>query len=345
MTQPSPSQWQAPNMLLPTPQDFGNTANMLDKMLRWLRIFNIVAGGFIIAATIIGFIAWPKLQLMKYSLDIFFQNQLQPLWWIIGGFYLILIVLTVAFYYLTILLINWCREYLSMLHGVALGGPLPQRTRLEALHTTFIKYIVASQWAMPVLGVIMMLFPMVFMPLMTSLDKHSSGLGTGEALLLSLIGLIPLAIVSVVNWLLLAALKRWLEAATGRMRGLNNGPLSPAAGVVGNWFIFVLVLLGFNILGAIGNLFSPFFLGASLVSLPKDEQLHISSGVIALIILAFLFTMLFALAQQVIQFLAIMYSRTFAQQSAALLDAGPRPAPTDLPMNSGNPFEKVARHP
>lgn len=324
MTQPpqAPSQpppfWNAPHLPLPTPEEVSRTATTLDNMLRWLRGLTIANGvitlvlslGFVLAMTLVPSVADSQLSDSEW-------RSMQPLFWV---FMLPFIALMVAFYWLTVLLLGWFREYAAQLSGAALGAGVNTR-RLSELHQTFVKYIVASQWAMPVLGVVLALFPLV-------LFAYLPHAGMDTLLLAGLFILLPMALVSVVNWLFCAALRRWLEAATGRMRGLKL-PVTPAAVALCNWLIGALVLLGLSALSSLGNLFSPLsVLGA----------LH-SGGVVALLALLLAgivgLMALVGLAGQVVQFLAVLHARTLIEQTAARLDRSPE---ENLPMNSGNPY-------
>lgn len=329
MTQPAtppPPFWNAPNLPLPTPEEVKRTAATLDKMLLWLRGLTIATGVMSLLFSV-GFCL--VMALVPAVADSAFGDgewrSMQSLMWLM---ILPSMALMVAFYWLTVLLLGWFREYAAQLGGAALGGPVHAR-RLQELHQTFVKYIVASQWAMPVLGVLLALFPLV-------LFAYLPHVGMGELLLAGGFIVLPMALISVVNWLFCGALRRWLEAATGRLRGLSV-PVTPAAAPLSNWLIGALVLLGLGALSSLSNLFSPLSL---LGVLQHDSGVQGLTAVLLLAGAAVGMLALVQVAQQVVQFLAVLHARTLIEQTAALLD---RSTEKDLPMNSSNPYNTMPR--
>lgn len=125
-----------------------------------------------------------------------------------------------------------------------------------------------------------------------------------------------LTITVLLSNLILAAVRRWLNLTGAKLRGESTGAAQPAAERVGNWLIFCMVMLAFDIASRLSILpllavarefFSP--------GLPASWLVLLEGAVWPLIA-----ALLLGLMQSVALLWALLYSRRFALSAAQVMD-------------------------
>ena len=156
------------------------------------------------------------------------------------------------------------------------------------------------------------------------------GLGPVELGLLALSATVQGLPGMVINGLILAAVRRWLDGVVAHAQG-RAAPLLPAARALDGWFLFVVVLLGLGAVSLLLGLLSVAFLPALLEAasadlgtgtLPTDEAAMLSAlraGLAALL--------LFSLFVEGLLMALLVWSRAFALEVAQVLDRGGTGAP------------------
>lgn len=187
-------------------------------------------------------------------------------------------------------------------------------------------WITLGQWT-PVVGLLLSLGAVAVTMHFTleSLNAEGVGveslsLGWGELTLMLLSTALQSLPGLVINGLILAAVRRWLDAVTAQAAG-RPAPVLAAARAVDNWFLFTLILLGLDLLGLglglLSTAFLPALLGALDVSLSAQEAgwLRTAQGGLVALLLSSLgtFTLLTLL---------IAWSRGFAADVAQVLGGG-----------------------
>ncbi|WP_407540077.1 hypothetical protein Q0M94_01365 [Deinococcus radiomollis] len=251
-------------------------------------------------------------------------------------------------------LVNWARELLKRLASWALsspdlsapGAPAPDAVRTEQLRRTLSGWLTFGQWG-TVAGVVFSaaLVPITLVLTRRLTEQYAPGSGSDLAgfgpayqtvqTVSSLLSSVPDA---VIVWLILGAIRRFMNLVVGRARGLATGPVTPAAKVVGNWFVLCMVLLGVALLNLL-------VVGVALAVLLPLAQQDFAVGIpeswhalLGLLIRGMVGFLLFAALVYGLYFALLVFSRSYALAMGRLLDAGtasrvPTP-PTMLPTGS-----------
>lgn len=125
----------------------------------------------------------------------------------------------------------------------------------------------------------------------------------------------------IINWLIFNAIQNWLHAVATRSQ-TPNFPIQPFARSIDGWFLFVLILLGLNILfQAFSGLFLAFFpmIIQSIAPTPEKDK-----EIVELIFQSFSYLsipMLFGIFNTIIYFLLILWSRQYAVGVGHILDS------------------------
>lgn len=203
-------------------------------------------------------------------------------------------------------------------------------------------WITLGQWT-PLLwtGFVLVWLPFT-LALLGRLDSVGSDLETaGSQLFLTAFALLSTVIQSlpgiILNWLILAAIRRWLDAVVARAQGAT-APVTPASRPVEGWLLFVLILL---IVGTVSLLFGavPLLMLPALLStlVAKDPSLSGLSDIgltpnnlraffVGLAVLLVFSSMVYGLLTAM-----VAWSRGLAANVATVLDA-PLPRPP-APLN------------
>ena len=256
-------------------------------------------------------------------------------------------LLTLAWSAIYLALVNWARELLGRLAGWALSTPqsiAPDAARSEQLRRTLSGWLTFGQWG-TVAGTVLSaaLVPIslaVTARLTSSYFPDSSGdlLLSGFMAFQTVSGLVSAVPGVVIVWLILGAIRRFMNLAVQRARGLATAPLWPAARMVGNWFILPIILLGLgllNLLVVTGVL--AVFGGVGLSQITSlDTSSALLRSVLAWVIpLAFGFLIFAALTYGLYLALLIL-SRSYALSLGRLLDLDTRAAPNFPALPTGS---------
>ena len=254
-------------------------------------------------------------------------------------------LLTLAWVGLYLGVVNWARELLKRLADWALTAPeapAPDAVRAEQLRRTLAGWLTFGQWG-TVAGVA---FGAVLVPVSLALtrrltEQYAPGSGGdlgsfGSAYqtvqtVSSLLSSIPGA---VIVWLILGSIRRFMNLAVGRARGLSTGPVTPTSKVVGNWFLLCMVLLGLGLLNLV-------VAGVALAVLVPVAQQSFAVGIpeswralLALFLRGTAGFLIFAALVYALYFALLVFSRSYALALGRLLDSGQAgPLPT-LPTGS-----------
>ena len=258
-------------------------------------------------------------------------------------------LLTLAWSVIYLALVNWARELLGRLAGWALSTPqsiAPDAARSEQLRRMLSGWLTFGQWgtvAGTVLSAALVPISLAVTARLTNFYfPDSSGdlgsLGPSFVAFQSVSSLMSAVPGVVIVWLILGAIRRFMNLAVQRARGLATAPLWPAARVVGNWFILPMILLGLgllNLLVVTGVL--AVFGGVDLsqiISLDTSSAL-LRSFLAWVIPLAFGFLIFAALIYGLYLALLIL-SRSYALSLGRLLDLSTQAAPNFLALPTGS---------
>lgn len=256
-------------------------------------------------------------------------------------------LLTLAWSAIYLVLVNWARELLGRLAGWALSTPqsiAPDAARSEQLRRTLSGWLTFGQWgtvAGTVLSAALVPISLAVTARLTSFyfpDSSSDLLPSGFVAFQTVSGLVSAVPGVVIVWLILGAIRRFMNLAVQRARGLATAPLWPAARVVGNWFILPMILLGLgllNLLVVTGVL--AVFGGVGLSQITSlDTSSALLRAVLAWVIpLAFGFLVFAALIYGLYLALLIL-SRSYALSLGRLLDLGTQAAPNFPALPTGS---------
>lgn len=215
-------------------------------------------------------------------------------------------------------LLGWAKEWIARARDAALGTAAAGE-RLEVLRATLSRWMTFFQWGTLVVYALLSLLGFSFGALLGQLDpefRSDPQLAPVAPYLGAVLGFVFLFIsvpVVVLNFLIWTALRRFMNAATARLEG-GAAVVSPAANLVGNWFIFLLVLIGLSALTQLG---SPFI---SLLGLATSVGGQDSGGMAASFV-GGLIGAVIGLLSLALQFVLVLWSRNFALALGAHLDA------------------------
>ncbi|OLV17308.1 hypothetical protein [Deinococcus marmoris] len=207
-------------------------------------------------------------------------------------------------------------------------NPGPDHTgALERSVRTVRPWIVLGQIA----PILQLLIPLLAVPLtfglIRQLDPQTfQGVGFGPAE----IGAIVLGVVVqslptvIITWLILAAIRRWLDAVVARAH--TPVPVRPAARGVDPWLLFTLVLLVLGLagllLGGLPLLAFSAFVGSAPLNDPDLAALGITPAALRAVLLVGAAAMLLGAFIYLLLTLLMGWSRGFASNVATVLDAG-----------------------
>ncbi len=223
---------------------------------------------------------------------------------------------------LGVYLVAWAKDWEGQSAALATGrGGDP--ARLAALRATLGRWIGFSQWGMVAYFAVLILAVLVgagSLGRVLALDPDTT---EGAAYIAPFVGglyvlgvVLVGAPVCVVNWLLLGAIRRFMDASTNRLLGAAN-PVRPSANTVGNWFIFLLVVIG---LGAL-NVLASVPLGLLGAFIPGDSGDTLDSGTRAALTGVVGLSGVIGLVVYALYFLLALWSRSFALSLADVLDS------------------------
>ncbi|WP_029476785.1 hypothetical protein [Deinococcus frigens] len=216
---------------------------------------------------------------------------------------------------------------------------------LERSARTVRPWIVLGQIA----AVLQVLVPLLVLPvtlgLVRQLDPQTfAGMGFGAAETgVMLLGVVVQSLPTIIiTWLILAAIRRWLDAVVTRARG--PVPVRPAACAVDPWLLFTLVLLILGLaallLGGLSLLAASAFVGGTPLDAPDLAALGVTpAGLRATLRLGAAAMLLGAIASLLLTLL-MAWSRGFATDVATVLDAGSPGRPATL---AGDPWSGPVR--
>ncbi len=268
-------------------------------------------------------------------------------------------LLTLAWSAIYLAVLNWARELLGRLAGWAVGtgqnmgtgqslgtgqnmgtpqhmgapqSTAPDAARIEQLRRTLAGWLTFGQWG-TVAGTVLSaaLVPVtlaVTARLTNAYLPDSSGdlgsFGPGFVAFQTVSSLVSAVPGVVIVWLILGAIRRFMNLAVQRARGLATAPVWPAAKLVGNWFVLPMILLG---LGLLNVLVLTLVLGIfGTVGLSQMTALDTSSALLRSVLawaipLAFGF-LIFALVIYGLYLALLILSRSYAMSLGRLLDLG-----------------------
>ena len=270
-------------------------------------------------------------------------------------------LLTLAWSALYLALLNWARELLGRLAGWALSTPqstgtpqsmgapqsvAPDAARIEQLRRTLSGWLTFGQWgtvASTVLSAVLVPVSLAVTARLTSTYlPDSSGdlgsLGPGFVAFQTVSSLVSAVPGVVIVWLILGAIRRFMNLAVQRARGLATAPVWPAAKLVGNWFVLPMILLG---LGLLNLLVLMLVLGIfGTVGLSQITSLDTSSALLGNVLawavpLAFGF-LVFALLAYGLYLAVLILSRSYAMSLGRLLDLDLQAAPSTPALSAGS---------
>lgn len=214
--------------------------------------------------------------------------------------------------------------------------PSPERAT-EAVRSlrTLRPWVTLGQWAPIIFGVVMVLFSLV---VVVAVGAGSEDLPV--QLLSQVFSLIPLAVMGVLMWLLLAALKRWMDAVTTRT-AQPDFPVRPFARSLDGWLIFLLVMLGLGVLQSlVGVVMLAAFPSVMTFILNSDSTLQSEAEfmrVFAGWMQGFAWVALLGTLSYVLLGLLVYWFRQFTGDVARVLDAArPGLPPTGLQASPVN---------
>jgi MFS family permease len=177
--------------------------------------------------------------------------------------FLILGLWTVAYGVVTILLLNWAKEWQARASEWTRGISI-DTARLQKLTTTLDRWMIFSQWSTLILAALALVFPIFFSAL---LGRSISGAGF-PALILVIGILIGAAPPIVINWLILGNIRTWILEVNNRIVSRKNTlNLMEQSKKISSWFVFCQVIIGIVILLDVFTLISS--LGSSTIGVTQ----------------------------------------------------------------------------
>ena len=270
-------------------------------------------------------------------------------------------LLTLAWNAIYLALVNWARELLGRLAGWALGTPqslgtqqslgapqsmAPDAARIEQLRRTLSGWLTFGQWgtvASTVLSAVLVPISLAVTSRLTStyLPDSSgdfSSLSPGFVAFQTVSSLVSAVPGVVIVWLILGAIRRFMNLAVQRARGLATAPLWPAARLVGNWFLLPMILLGLGLLNLLVVTVVLAIFGS--VGLSQITSLDASSAllrsVLAWVIPLAFGVLIFAVLIYGLYLALLILSRSYAMSLGRLLDLGMQAAPSTPALSAGS---------
>jgi len=255
-------------------------------------------------------------------------------------------LLTLAWAALYVGVVNWARELLRRLAAwatTAPDAPAPDAVRAEQLRRTLSGWLTFGQWGTAATVV----FSVALVPVSLALTRRLteqfgadssdfSGFGPGFEALQTASSLVSALPGVVIVWLILGAIKRFMNLAVQRARGLATAPVTPAATVVGNWFVLCMVLVGLGLLNLL--LVGAWMVILGAVGWSQLDSLDASvpglSGLLTWIIPLVVGSLVFAALIYGLYFVLLVLSRSYALSLGRLLDQGQGPAPLGPPATA-----------
>ncbi len=250
-------------------------------------------------------------------------------------------LLTLAWSAIYLALLRWARELLGRLAGWALStpqgmgspqAPAPDAARTEQLGRTLSGWLTFGQWgtvAGTVLGAVLVPVSLAVTTRLTNayLPDSSSDLssfGPGFVAFQTVSSLVSAVPGVVIVWLILGAIRRFMNLAVQRARGLATAPVWPAAKLVGNWFVLPMILLGLGLLNLLVVAVVLAIFGS--VGLSQLTSLDASSAllrsVLAWVIPLALGVLVLAALIYGLYLALLILSRSYAMSLGRLLDLG-----------------------
>ena len=248
-------------------------------------------------------------------------------------------LLTLAWSAIYLGLLRWARELLGRLAGWALESPLgspqapaPDAARIEQLRRTLSGWLTFGQWgtvASTVLSAVLVPVSLAVTARLTSayLPGSSSDLGSlgpGFVAFQTVSSLVSAVPGVVIVWLILGAIRRFMNLAAQRARGLATAPVWPAAKLVGNWFVLPMILLGLGLLNLlVVAVVLAIFGGVGLSQITSlDTSSALLRSVLAWAIPLAFGVLIFAALIYGLYLALLILSRSYAMSLGRLLDLG-----------------------
>jgi hypothetical protein len=256
------------------------------------------------------------------------------------------LMLVLAFLY--VLVAGWARELITRLAAWALSGassPAPDAARTEQLRRTLGGWLRFGQWGTVAVALLSAVFSVAAVLLgqnqlqqtlqqfpqdpTTDLSAVNT-LNSGLAVFQVLSGLVSSVPAVVITWLILGAIRRFMNLVVDRSTlaavapviaaPVIAAPVTPAAKVVGNWFLGSMILVGLGALQLLVVLIvslaaSSFILQSVAADVPAGW-----SGLLGLLPWLIGVFLLYTLGIYVVYFVLLLASRNYALSLARLLD-------------------------
>jgi hypothetical protein len=298
--------------------------------------------------------------------------------WLLGLAAALMLVL--AFLY--VLVAGWARELITRLAAWALAGssspapssPAPDAARTEQLRRTLGGWLSFGQWGTAAAALLSAVFSVVAVVLgqgqlqqtlqqlpqdpatdLSTLNSLNSGFLVFQVLS-GLVGSVPGV---VITWLILGAIRRFMNLAVERLTlasaspetpaaPVTAAPVTPAAKVVGNWFLGSLILVGLGALQLLVVLIISLVASSFILQTLAADIPEAWSGLLGLLPWLIGVFLLYALAVYVLYFVLLLASRNYALSLARLLDlhnpapSAAAPLPTAPIMDAPNIYKGPA---
>ena len=258
-------------------------------------------------------------------------------------------LLTLAWSAIYLALVRWARELLGRLANWALNTPhniASDAARAEQLRRTLAGWLTFGQWgtvAGTVLSAVLVPITLAVTARLTNLylpDSSSdlSSFGPGFVAFQTVSSLVSAVPGVVIVWLILGAIRRFMNLAVQRARGLATAPVWPAARLVGNWFILPMILLGLGLLNLlVVGVVLGVFRGVGLSQITAlDASSALLRGVLAWVVPLTLGFLLFAALIYGLYLALLIFSRSYALSLGRLLDLGTQATPSTLALPTGS---------
>jgi len=256
-------------------------------------------------------------------------------------------VLILAWAALYVGVVNWARELLRRLAAwatTAPEAPAPDAARAEQLRRTLSGWLTFGQWGTVATVVLSVALVPISLALTRRLTEQFgaadssdfSGFGSGFEVLQTAASLVSSLPGVVIVWLILGAIKRFMNLAVARARGLATAPVTPAATVVGNWFVLCMVLVGLGLLylvvmGVWIGVLGAVVIGSSQLG-SLDAAVPELSSILTWLVPVLAGSLIFGALIYALYFVLLVLSRSYALSLGRLLDSGPAsPAPVAPP--------------
>ncbi|TSA88082.1 hypothetical protein FNU79_02315 [Deinococcus detaillensis] len=226
--------------------------------------------------------------------------------------------------WLSTALIGWTRAYLGGVRGWTQGEAVNLQ-RSEALRLSLNTTLSVTQWGSALGAAVLILAGGLSVRTLAETGLNTAALGPfsiGPELKLTLAllgGLVALglALAVLVGNLILAAARQWLSLTQAKLRGELSEALQPTAERLGNWLIFCLVLLAFDIASRL-SLLPLLAVARSFFAFDLPESwLVLLEGAVWPLVAA----LVMGLAQNVALLLSLLHLRRFALSAAQITDS------------------------